>query len=47
MEDGKSNKAVVKITGKGDEKTYTKRKNALFIAFKEFIPELEIKLEEK
>ncbi len=38
-------KANIKLKDNGDKETFTKRKNALFIALKQFIPELEVKLE--
>ncbi|MCC7552507.1 hypothetical protein KO317_02470 [Candidatus Micrarchaeota archaeon] len=43
--DIKEKKGTIKLTDKGDVKTATQRKNALFIALKQFLPELEIKLE--
>ncbi|MFA5382493.1 MAG: hypothetical protein WC356_04950 [Candidatus Micrarchaeia archaeon] len=38
-------KANVKLIDKGDKETFTRRKNTLFLALKQFVPDLEIKLE--
>lgn len=41
----KDKKGILKLKDKGDEKTFTQRKNAVFIAIKQFLPDLEIKIE--